>query len=128
MFALEFAEEILPLTDILPLATICWVVETYFGDSDIARILQVGVYGPNYVEVNADTRYDVPKTNTAANGGRVTRTGGYNNQVSRDGVIDAQVEVLMKDDDISSNRRNVLRDGNDRLQQSDHYEQNVHGM
>ena len=116
MFALEFAEEILPLTDILPLATICWVVETYFGDSDIARILQVGVYGPNYVEVNADTRYDVPKTNTAANGGRV-RTGGYNNQVSRDGVIDAQVEVLMKDDDISSNRMNVLRDGNDRLQQ-----------
>ena len=120
VFALEFAEEILPLTDILPLATICWVVETYFGDSDVARILQVGVYGPNYVEVNTDTRYDVPKTNTASNadayGGRV-RTGGYNNQVSRDGVIDAQIEVLMKDDDISSNRRNVLSDGNDRLQQ-----------
>ena len=42
VFALEFApEEILPLPDILPLTTICWLVETYFGDSNVARVLQV---------------------------------------------------------------------------------------
>ena len=34
--------------------------------------------------------------------------GGYSDQVSQDGVIDA---------DISSRRRNALRDGNDRIQQ-----------
>jgi hypothetical protein len=44
VFALEFIEEILPFTDILPLATICWVVETYYGDSDIAKTLQIGLY------------------------------------------------------------------------------------
>ncbi len=47
VFALEFVEEILPFTDILPLATICWIIETYYGDSDIARTLQIGVYGKN---------------------------------------------------------------------------------
>ena len=47
VFALEFLEEFLPFTDILPLATICWVIETYFGDSDIARTLQIGVYNNN---------------------------------------------------------------------------------
>lgn len=44
VFALEFVEEILPFTDILPLATICWVVETYFGDSGVAKTLQIGIY------------------------------------------------------------------------------------
>lgn len=44
VFALEFLEEFLPFTDILPLATICWVVETYYGDSDIAKTLQIGLY------------------------------------------------------------------------------------
>jgi len=46
LFALEFGEEILPFTDILPLATICWVVDTYFGDSDIAKLLQLGDSNP----------------------------------------------------------------------------------
>ena len=41
IFALEFVEEILPFTDILPLATICWVIETYYYDSDIAKLLQI---------------------------------------------------------------------------------------
>lgn len=47
LFALEFAEEILPFTDILPLATLCWVVETYYGDSDVAKALGIGAYGTN---------------------------------------------------------------------------------
>jgi hypothetical protein len=42
VFALEFTEEILPLTDILPLATICWVIDTFFQDSSAASLLQLG--------------------------------------------------------------------------------------
>jgi hypothetical protein len=45
IFVLEFAEEILPFTDVLPLATVCWVVDTYFYESNLAQLLQVGVYG-----------------------------------------------------------------------------------
>lgn len=44
VFALEFAEEILPFTDFLPLATICWTVDTFFSQSDLARFLQIGLY------------------------------------------------------------------------------------
>jgi hypothetical protein len=44
LFLLEFAEEILPFTDILPLATICWVVDTYYRDSDLAKVLRLGNY------------------------------------------------------------------------------------
>ena len=47
IFALEFLEEILPITDILPLATICWIVETFYGESNIARTLQIGMYNKN---------------------------------------------------------------------------------
>jgi hypothetical protein len=46
VFALEFVEEILPFTDILPLATICWVVDTFASDSDLAKLLKIGQYGP----------------------------------------------------------------------------------
>lgn len=46
VFALEFIEEILPFTDILPLATICWVVDTFAADSDLAKLLKIGQYGP----------------------------------------------------------------------------------
>mmetsp|Transcript_5606 Transcript_5606/g.8614 ORF Transcript_5606/g.8614 Transcript_5606/m.8614 type:complete len:282 (-) Transcript_5606:1512-2357(-) len=42
LFALEFAEEILPFTDILPLATICWIIDTFYYDSDIAKALGLG--------------------------------------------------------------------------------------
>ena len=41
VFLLEFVEEILPFTDILPLATICWFIETFYYDSDIAKLLQI---------------------------------------------------------------------------------------
>lgn len=44
---LEFVEEILPFTDVLPLATVCWVVETFFGGGDIARVLRIGDFGKN---------------------------------------------------------------------------------
>jgi hypothetical protein len=53
LFALEFTEEILPFTDILPLATVCWVVDTFFGDSDLAKLLQLGSYG-RYNRVNGN--------------------------------------------------------------------------
>ena len=42
VFLLEFGEEILPFTDILPLATICWVVDTFAPESGLARLLQLG--------------------------------------------------------------------------------------
>jgi hypothetical protein len=38
------AEEILPFTDVLPLATICWVVDTFLVDSELAKLLQLGIY------------------------------------------------------------------------------------
>jgi hypothetical protein len=44
LFFLEFTEEILPFTDILPLATMCWVIDTFFGDTDLAKLLQLGRY------------------------------------------------------------------------------------
>jgi len=49
LFGLEFAEEILPLTDVIPLATIAWVVETYFANSDLAKILSVGNYNQSRI-------------------------------------------------------------------------------
>ena len=61
VFLLEFAEEILPFTDILPLATICWVIEAFFGSGSLARALRIGAYAPgaasdigtnNYIDVN----------------------------------------------------------------------------
>lgn len=44
VFLLEFGEEILPFTDVIPLATICWVVDTLAPASDIAKLLQLGNY------------------------------------------------------------------------------------
>ena len=44
VFALEFVEEFLPFTDIIPLATICWVVETFYSDTDVAKGLQIGQF------------------------------------------------------------------------------------
>jgi hypothetical protein len=44
VLVLEVVEEILPFTDFLPLATICWVVDTFFATSDVARVLQIGEY------------------------------------------------------------------------------------
>ena len=97
VFALEFIEEILPLTDILPLATICWVVETYFGDSDLARTLQIGVYSPDYdasanVKATANVGLDdraIGNMNRINNGIDVN---GRNDMMK--GVIDAEVQVI----------------------------------
>jgi hypothetical protein len=44
LFFLEFTEEILPFTDILPLATMCWVIDAFFGETDLAKLLQLGRY------------------------------------------------------------------------------------
>eukprot|EP00536_Pseudo-nitzschia_multiseries_P006366 jgi/Psemu1/296223/fgenesh1_pm.134_\ len=44
VFFFEFAEEILPLTDFIPFATICWAVDTYYPDSTIAELFQLGNY------------------------------------------------------------------------------------
>jgi hypothetical protein len=44
LFGLELVEEILPFTDILPLATICWTVDTFFGDTSLAKLLNLGQY------------------------------------------------------------------------------------
>ena len=38
----EFAKEILPGTDILPVATIAWLLENVFDDSELAKLLQLG--------------------------------------------------------------------------------------
>ena len=62
VFLLEVAEEILPFTDILPLATICWVCETFFGDGNLAKALRIGKFAPNepndgnYIDVRAETK------------------------------------------------------------------------
>lgn len=66
VFLLEFAEEILPFTDVLPLATICWVVESFFGDGRLAQVLGIGQYAPpdgsmegsqsKYASVNLEKR------------------------------------------------------------------------
>lgn len=49
VFLLELVEEILPFTDILPLATICWTVETFFGDGNLAKVLRIGEFAPDKV-------------------------------------------------------------------------------
>jgi len=58
VFALEFVEEILPFTDFIPLATVCWVVDSFYGDTDIAKSLQIGQYGKNY---DSGSVIDIPK-------------------------------------------------------------------
>jgi len=63
LFGLEFAEEILPLTDIIPLATIAWVVETYFANSELAKILSVGNY--NQSRISAPDAIDTTVTNVS---------------------------------------------------------------
>lgn len=65
LFGLEFAEEILPLTDIIPLATIAWVVETYFANSDIAKLLGVGDYNQSRTSISAPDAIDTTVTTDA---------------------------------------------------------------
>ena len=46
-FLIELGEEILPFTDLLPFATICWIIDTFAAQSDIAKLLQLGDYSPS---------------------------------------------------------------------------------
>ena len=55
VFAFEFAEEILPLTDFIPFATICWVVDTYFPGSSVADVFQLGNFSTVTPEDKADS-------------------------------------------------------------------------
>ena len=67
VLVLEFAEEILPLTDILPLATICWVIDTFLPASDIAKLLQLGIYRSDYEfesQSEASSTQNVPPQRT----------------------------------------------------------------
>lgn len=58
---LEFLEEILPFTDVLPLATICWVVESFFADGQLAQILRIGEFAPVQSD-SKDYMIDVGRT------------------------------------------------------------------
>jgi len=63
VFGVEFIEELVPFADVLPLATICWVVESFAGGSDLARVLQIGDFG-------------VVDDDGGESGGVSSRTGG----------------------------------------------------
>lgn len=52
VFLFEFAEEILPLTDFIPFATICWVVDTYYPESSVADVFQLGNYNSAAVTIS----------------------------------------------------------------------------
>jgi len=84
VFALEFVEEILPFTDILPLATICWVVETYYASSDLARLLQIGDFG-----------YESPQSNDIQN-----RNELYNNDEINQKTPTPKKNKMLTDDDV----------------------------
>lgn len=61
IFLFEFAEEILPLTDFIPFATICWVVDTYFAESSVAGVFQLGSYnGSTVTPAEKAESFDIP--------------------------------------------------------------------
>jgi len=41
------------------LATICWVIETYYGDSNFAKTLQIGIYGKQGLSTKTNNGDDV---------------------------------------------------------------------
>uniref|UniRef100_A0A7S2XSI7 Uncharacterized protein n=1 Tax=Attheya septentrionalis TaxID=420275 RepID=A0A7S2XSI7_9STRA len=77
LFALEFAEEILPFTDILPLATVCWVIETFYGNTSVAKALQIGDFDARRktitIDVDASRDNSNPKLMTDGNEDEPTR-------------------------------------------------------
>jgi hypothetical protein len=77
----EVAEEILPFTDFLPFATICWTVDVFFADSEIARALRIGQHRSTSQEAIADE--------SIVNGERPSSTPGS--------VLDVQA-VSLEDD------------------------------
>lgn len=87
VFVLEFLEEFLPFTDILPLATICWVIETYFGDSPLAKTLQIGMYSNAPITSgNSSSSSTVGVTNNCSQGSVEETTK----------VVDAEIVGVMK--------------------------------
>ena len=54
VFLLELTEEILPFTDIIPLATICWIIESFFADSSLAKSLGIGQFSVERADEVAD--------------------------------------------------------------------------
>jgi len=91
LWGLEFAEEILPFTDVLPLCTLCWVVDTYFGDSRIAQVLQLGQYAAVSASA-ASTAAAAPKDNASSS--RTTTTSTSTSPTSN--VIDIEPEDIKK--------------------------------
>ena len=83
IFLLEFTEEILPFTDILPLATICWMVESFFGEGNLARSFKIGHFAPD--RLNDGDFIDVETT-------RLNKNGSYDN--AKDG--ERQKQNLIK--------------------------------
>jgi len=71
VFLFEFAEEILPLTDFIPFATICWVVDTYYPESSVADVFQLGNYNGS-----TTTATEKPNAVDASVDGRIQRTDG----------------------------------------------------
>lgn len=68
VFGLELVEEILPFTDIIPLATICWYIESFAPDGDLAKALGIGSFGTN---MNTGTIIDTSGVDELQqNGGR----------------------------------------------------------
>ena len=65
VLVLEFAEEILPFTDILPLATLCWVLDTFFGESATARALGIG--SNRRIDLKDNSAIDVTDISREAN-------------------------------------------------------------
>ena len=61
VFLLEFTEEVLPFTDVLPLATICWIVESFFATGKLAQALKIGEYssdrpGKDFIDIGTRLR------------------------------------------------------------------------
>ena len=62
VFGLEFVEEIFPFTDVIPLATICWCVETFAAESNLAKALGIGSFGTNagaVIDVSASSEQNI---------------------------------------------------------------------
>lgn len=85
LFVLELTEEILPFTDIIPLATLAWVVDTYFGESDVAQLLNLGKFGPTTAADELKRNYNFGNT-------------------SVNGVIDTKAERVEEDSKTSSRK------------------------
>lgn len=63
---LELVEEILPFTDVLPLATLCFVIDTFFADSELARVLRIGTFSDKIDNDSVDVRtINMPQLNKA---------------------------------------------------------------